>query len=402
MMNKSGKLIINLIIGCFILAGCGGKIELDDMLIVSAIGIDIDEDQTIVHLQVVNSGGPGSAQSKGVGGPVYTYSMQGKTLFDAVNKVNNILPRKVIFSHINCFVISEEYAREQGMAPLFDFMGRNSEIRDNVLMFVAKDSTAKDILSLYTPIYKNPGESLNNRVKISSNSTGISEGIKVNEIITWTYGEFRDPVVQGVERLDLNEAGGDSAILESINANNKTFNMTSIAIFDKEHLTDWYSYDQTLGWSILNNRVKELFTMTTECENENGNFGFLVKNSKTTVIPKVDKGEITYQINVSGTAVLEEITCDLDISNPKTLLDMEQQVEKSITQNIESAVSKAQELEIEPFGFGKLLFNKEPKLWKENYEKGWSKKFAKANVNSTVSIRLESVGTKVKTIHEEE
>lgn len=401
-MNRYGELIVSLIIGCFILAGCAGKIELNEMLIVSAIGIDLEGDQTIVHLQVVNAGGTGSAQSKGIGEPVYTYSIQGKTLFDAINKANNILSRKVIFSHITCFVISEEYAREQGIAPLFDFMERNNEIRDNVLMFVAKNSTAKDILSLYTPIFKNPGESLNNRVKISATSTGISEGIKVKEIVTWTYGEFRDPVVQGVERLEINEMGGDSAILESIDANNKTFNITGVALFNKEHLTDWYSYDQTLGWSILNNRIKELYTVTTECENQKGSLGFLVKNSKTTVKPKVDKGEITYQINVSGTAVLQEITCDLDVSNPKTLLDMEEQVEKSIKQDIESAVNKAQELEIEPFGFGKILFDKEPKLWKENYEKGWSKKFAKVNVNPTLSIRLESVGTKVKTIHEEE
>jgi spore germination protein KC len=401
-MNKYGELFINLIIACFILSGCAGKIELNEMLIVSAIGIDQEGDQTSVHLQVVNAGGTGSAQSKGMGGPVYTYSIQGKTLFDAINKANNILPRKVIFSHITCFVISEEYAREKGIAPLFDFMERNNEIRDNVLMFVAKNSTAKDILSLYTPIFKNPGESLNNRVKISATSTGISEGIKVKEIVTWTYGEFRDPVIQGVERLEINEMGGNSAGLESIDANNKTFKMTGLALFNKEHFTDWYSYDQTLGWSILNSRIKELFTVTTECKNQKGNLGFLVKNGKSTVIPKVNKGEITYQINVSGTAVLQEITCDLDVSNPKILPDIEQQVEKSIKQDIESAVSKAQELEVEPFGFGKILFDKEPKLWKKNYEKGWNKKFAKVKVNTTVSIRLESVGTKVKTIHEEE
>ena len=402
MMKKYGKLIVNLIIGCFILAGCAGKIELNEMLIVSAIGIDLEGDQTIVHLQVVNAGVTGSAQSEGMGGPVYTYSIQGKTLFDAINNANNILPREVIFSHITCFVMSEEYAREQGVAPLFDFMERNNEIRDNVLMFVAKDSTAKDILSLYTPIFKNPGESLNNRVKISSTSTGISEGIKVKEVVTWTYGEFRDPVVQGVERLGENEMGGNTAILESIDANSKTFNITGLALFKKEHFTDWYTYDQTLGWSILNSRIKELFTVTTECENQKGSLGFIVKNSKSTVKPKVENGEITYQINVTGTAVLQEITCDLDVSNPKTLLDLEEQVEQSIKQDVESAIDKAKELEIDPFGFGKLLFDKDPKMWKENYEKEWGEKFSNVNVNTTVSIRLESLGTKVKTIHEEE
>ncbi|MBW9235698.1 hypothetical protein JQK62_26610, partial [Leptospira santarosai] len=68
----------------------------------------------------------------------------------------------------------EEYARESGISMIFDFVERNNQIRDNVLLLVAKKSSAKEILSLYTPIFKNPAESLSNRVEIASATTGIS------------------------------------------------------------------------------------------------------------------------------------------------------------------------------------------------------------------------------------
>jgi spore germination protein KC len=400
-MKNYVKLIVILLVGSVILASCSGKVELNEILIVSAIGIDQEGDQTIVHLQVVNASGPG-IQSAGLGGPVYTYSVKGETLYDAIKQANNILPRRVIFSHITCFIISEEYARESGIAPLLDFMERNNEIRDNVLIFVAKNSSAKDILSLYTPIFKNPGESLSNRVKISSSTTGISQGIKLKDIVNWTYGELRDPVIQGIERLDFNELGGDSAILDSIDANNKTFKIKGLALFDRDHLKDWYNIDQTLGWAILDSRVKESFIVTNECEGQKGYTGFLIKNMKSSVKPKVVKGEVSYQVNVSGTAILQEITCKLDVSNPDTLIDLEQQVEESIKQDIESAVDKAKEMEIDVFGFGKMLFDIEPKRWKENYEKEWGEKFTKVNVKTKVTIRMESVGTKVKSINEKE
>jgi spore germination protein KC len=401
-MNKYVNFIVILLLGSFILSSCSGKVELNEILIVSAIGIDQEDDQTIIHLQVVNAAGPGSVQSSGIGGSVYTYSVQGKTLFDAINQANNILPRKVIFSHITCFVISEEYARDSGIAPILDFMERNNEIRDTVLMFVAKNSTAKDILSLYTPIFKNPGESLGNRVKISSSTTGISEGIKLNEIVNWTYGEFRDPVILGVERFNFNEIGDDLSNLDNIEGNNKTFNVTGLALFNKDHLTAWYNHDQTLGWAILDSRVKESFRVTNECVNQKGNMGFLIKNLKSSVKPKVNQGEITYQVNVSATAVLQEITCKLDVSDPNNVNQITEQVEKSIKQDIETAVDQAKKLEIDVFGFGKMLFDKEPKIWKENYEKGWGEKFTKVNVNTKVTIQMESVGLKVNSINEKE
>lgn len=123
---------------------------------------------------------------------------------------------------------------------------------------------------------------------------------------------------------------------------------------------------------------------------------------KSSVKPKVVKGVVSYQVNVSGTAILQEITCKLDVSNPDTLIDLEQQVEESIKQDIESAVDKAKEMEIDVFGFGKMLFDIEPKRWKENYEKEWGEKFTKVNVKTKVTIRMESVGTKVKSINEKE
>ena len=394
------KSFVILLLGSFILSSCSGKVELDEIFIVSAIGIDQEDNQTVVHLQVVNAGGPGSVQSSGIGGPVYTYSIQGKTLFDAINQANNILPRKVIFSHITSFVISEEFARDSGIAPVLDFMERNNEIRDTVLMFVAKNTTAKDILSLYTPIFKNPGESLSNRVKISSSTTGISEGIQLKEIVNWTYGEYRDPVIQGVERYDFNESGEDLVNLDNIEGNNKTFNITGLALFNRDHLTDWYNHDQTLSWAILDNRVKESFRLTNDCENQEGYMGLLMKNIKSSVKPKVNQGEITYQVNVSGTAVLQEITCNLDISDPNNLKQMEEQVEKKIKQDIETAVDQAKELEVDVFGFGKMLFDKEPKMWKEDYKKDWGEKFTKVNIETKVTIKIESVGLKVNSINE--
>jgi spore germination protein KC len=401
-MNNYLKRLGFLLLAGILLSGCSGRVELNELLIVSSMGIDQDGDEVIVHLQVINAGGKASQQSTGTGGTVYTYTAQGKTLFDAIKNANNILPRNILFSHITSLIIGEEYAREVGLASFLDFLERNSQIRDSVLIFVAKDSTARDILTLYTPIFKNPGESIKERVSISSTSTGISEGIREKDIINWRYGEFRDPVIQGMERMELNDTAGTTETLEDIDANKKTYRMNGLALFQEERLTGWFDDNQTLAWSIIDNRVNHPVLVNGACEGQDGNLGFRVQEIKSSVKPKIKSGNISFDVNVTGTAVLKEVTCDLDVSDPKVLKNLEKVVENALQKNIESALDKAKNLEIDVFGFGKMVYDKEPDIWEKEYGKEWGTAIRELDVSTVVSIKMENTGTRVNTINEEE
>ncbi|MFG6495044.1 Ger(x)C family spore germination protein [Fictibacillus sp. UD] len=387
-----------------LISGCAGRVELNELLIVSSIGIDYKKNKTIVHFQVVNAGGTAGGQGGGPiggsGGSVYTYTVAGETIYDAVEKGRNILPRRLLFSHITSVIIGEKYARKKGIAPIFDFMERNHEVRDNIIMFVAKNSTAKDILSLYTPIFKNPGESLKNRVRLAATSTGISEGIKEKDIVRWRYGEFRDPVIQGVEIVKFSGNQDDTSNLENIDANDKTYRISGLAVFNKDKMVTWLNNDQTRGWSIINQRVKDIFIMSHKCDSKKGNVGFMVKNvDAKTKVNYVD-GQLKYVVNVKGKANLQEVTCAVDVGDPKSLLLMEKRINEELSSHIVSTVKEAQEKKTDIFGFGKLFYNKYPNVW-EKYKGNWKEEFANVELQTNVSIKLESVGARVETIHEQ-
>ncbi|WP_423417725.1 Ger(x)C family spore germination protein [Fictibacillus nanhaiensis] len=388
----------------FVLSGCAGRVELNELLIVSSIGVDYKKDKTIVHFQVVNpggtAGGQGGAPSGGSGGSVYTYTVVGETLYDAVEKGRNILPRKLLFSHITSVIIGEKYARKKGIAPIFDFMERNHEVRDNIIMFVAKNSTAKDILSIYTPIFKNPGESLRNRVRLAATSTGISEGIKEKDVVRWRYGEFRDPVIQGVGIVKINDSQDDTSNLENIHANDKTYRISGLAVFNKDKMVAWLNNDQTRGWSIINNRVKEIFILSHKCDSQKGNVGFMVKKVDSSTKVEHSNGRLKYVVTIKGRAILQEVTCAVDVGDPQKLLEMEKRVNQELARHIKSTVKKAQEEKTDVFGFGKLLYNKDPEVWKK-YKENWKEKFSDVELETNVSIKLESVGARVETIHEQ-
>jgi spore germination protein KC len=401
---RNSKVITIIILLSLFITGCAGRVELNEILIVSSVGVDYKKGKTIVHFQIVNpggtAGGQGGAPTGGSGGAVYTYTVTGETIYDAVEKGRNILPRKLLFSHITSVIIGEKYARTKGIAPLFDFMERNHEIRDNLIMFVAKGATARDILSLYTPIFKNPGESLKNRVRLAATSTGISDGIKEKDVVRWRYGEFRDPVIQGVEIVDPTENHDDTSTLENINANDKTYRISGLAVFKKDKMVGWFNNDETRGWSLLNNKVKDIFIMTHKCDSKKGNVGFMVKDIDSKIKTEYKEGNVKYVLDVKGKAILQEVTCAVDIGDPNSLMKMEKRISEELSNQVRKTVKKAQQKKTDVFGFGKLLYNTHPEVWKK-YKSDWEKEFSNVEVDTNVKIKLETVGARVETIHEQ-
>lgn len=186
-------------------------------------------------------------------------------------------------------------------------------------MFVAKDSTAKEILTLYTPIFKNPGESLKNRLDLSALSTGLSEGVQEKEVVRWEFGERRDPAIPGIKVLQKSAKAAETSNLDEIKANNKTFIITGTAIFKKDKLTDWLNEEQSKGWAMITGKTKELSIITKTCGKKKGHLGFVAKEIKTKVKPVLKGDHVTFNIQVKGKGYLQEVTCNMNVADPMEL-----------------------------------------------------------------------------------
>src|SRR5690625_541667 len=82
---------------CIILIGCWSRVELNELSIAFALGIDLVDDEYVVSAQVINPGEISPARSGGGGeqAPVATYETKGQTLFEAFRHMTKIVPRKV-------------------------------------------------------------------------------------------------------------------------------------------------------------------------------------------------------------------------------------------------------------------------------------------------------------------
>jgi len=156
-----------LLVSAVALGGCWSARELNKLAIVMAVGID-KADEPGRYLVTAQIARPGTAAS-GVGGAgatagggdetVHTTYADGDTLFAAIRNLAQFASRRIYWAHNNVVVIGEDVARED-ITPVLDFFARNPELRLRAWLAIARDTTAREIVSAKTGIESVPANSL--------------------------------------------------------------------------------------------------------------------------------------------------------------------------------------------------------------------------------------------------
>ena len=134
------KKIILLISFILILSGCYDYKELNDMSIVSGIGIDFIDNEYIVSLEITKSSKDGSSTE------IETNVVTGNdsNISNAFNKAMNMTDKEVYLEHVELLIISTELA-EYGISDVFDYIVRDTTINSNY--FVVVGDNPKELLS---------------------------------------------------------------------------------------------------------------------------------------------------------------------------------------------------------------------------------------------------------------
>lgn len=146
---------------CLMLCGCYDNREPNDIAFVTAVGIDRSkktEENFDFTFQIARpteiSGGSSDEGGKG-GDIIQNITVEAPTLYAGIETANFIISKTLSLAHIKLFVFSEEVARE-GIADLTETMSRSEEIRPNVYMAVAKESSKEYLESVKPSVDINP------------------------------------------------------------------------------------------------------------------------------------------------------------------------------------------------------------------------------------------------------
>ncbi|HEX7057760.1 MAG TPA: Ger(x)C family spore germination protein [Bacilli bacterium] len=372
-----------------ILSGCWDRTEINDIAIVMATGIDLAGDNTYrVSVQVALPGQMGG-QTGGGGGTsgnksYYVDSDTGKTMREAVNKIQSRMSRKLFFSHRRVFVVSEQLARKKGIVPLFDEVSRMPENRLTSYLVVSAGK-AYELLNIQPKFERFSGEAIREIAKAKSviplNLKAIAQSISLNgsDAIA-VYMELKKPQKAEEPSPEIEFAG--------------------YAQFREGKMVGLWQHDKANGLQWLLSKP-QMQTVTMEGVKKEG-LTLVMRRGSSTVNPIIVGGHVHLDVRVKAEADVLEDWNNEDLSDPQSIQSLERDFAKMIRKNIETAFSEMIREKVDSAAIGQRISRKYPRIWQENLAPKWDEAFAQTTLSVSAAVKIRSVGLVTNNIAEKE
>ncbi|MDX5475798.1 MAG: Ger(x)C family spore germination protein [Bacillaceae bacterium] len=399
-MNKYKiVLLIYLLIASFLLTSCWNAKELTELSLISAVGIDLgdEEDRYVVSFQLLSAGEIAVGQEGGGrgGSPTLLFTSTGNTLFEAIRKVTQQASRRIYFPHTALIVIGEDFAREEGIHYVLDWFERDHEFRTNVPIVIAKGATAEEILMVQSPVEKVAAKKIARELETSEKAWGEDMVVELGEVISNLLNKGKEVAINGVVPIGDTNKGSEGDNLKGSIAP-VILLAKGLGVFKDGKLITWFENETARGvlWTV--DKIQST-VINVDCGEKKDAIGIEIIRSTTKVNVKMKEGKPIYHITVNNEGNIGEAICKIDLTNPKTILELEQQLEEEIKSEVMYAIKAAQEVQSDIFGFGSVLNRKHRKEWKK-LEDVWPEVFANAQVDVEVNAFIRRTGMRSNSI----
>lgn len=377
-MKKFVLIIITLFI-LLISSGCYNYKEINDMAIVSSIGIDKDNknDKYIVSAQIMNSKESEDSEDS----QITVYTKEGDTVHEALRNITLKSPRKLYGNHLSKIVLSEEVAKE-GIDNILDTFNRVTEVRNEFIITIVKEDKASDVLKVLTTTESIPAEYVKLSLKIADKTSGLTYATKLDEFISLYLKKGIDPVVP-VLKIDKKEKKGTT--INNITTTNPISKIVieDLAVTNKGKLETYLKNEEVIGYNFLRNQIQKMI-IPVKCDDENNYASILILKNKTKSNAAKKDNKYIINFNINSEAIITEYNCKKDLTDEKVIKKLEKDTEKKIKRYIKKSLNKQKETKGKFLGLERIIYLDYPKYKNEDYSVKYN---AKVNLVRKGEIR---------------
>ena len=381
-MKKFVLIIITLFI-LLISSGCYNYKEINDMAIVSSIGIDKDNknDKYIVSAQIMNSKESEDSEDS----QITVYTKEGDTVHEALRNITLKSPRKLYGNHLSKIVLSEEVAKE-GIDNILDIFNRITEVRNEFIITIVKEDKASDVLKVLTTTESIPAEYFKLSLKIADKTSGLTYATKLDEFISLYLKKGIDPVVP-VLKIEKKEKKGTT--INNITTTNPISKIVieDLAVTNKGKLETYLKNEEVIGYNFLRNQIQKMI-IPVKCDDENNYASISILKNKTKSNTEKKDNKYIINFNINSEAIITEYNCRKDLTDEKVIKELEKDTEKKIKRYIKKSLNKQKETKGKFLGLERIIYLDYPKYKNEDYS-------VKYNVNVNL-VRKGEIRNSVK------
>lgn len=358
-------------------SGCWDQQEVERLAIVMSTALDQAPDGRIrITVQVLNpriaAGGGGGGRTTGLPAQrgYRNFSTEGNTIFDAVRLLSTKSSRRLFFAHNLTIIISEELARERGVADLMDFFDRNPQIRRSNWVLIAL-SDISSIYELAGEIVPTPAQRLEGTIR-EQRINSFYPATQLGDFLEMLEEEETDTFASGIKVVP-NEAEVLQKLLISPSESQEErvrgyiTEVSGTAVFNGAKLAGWLNLRESRGLLWIRGKVNGGI-ITVPCgAGAEKSFALEIIRNDSKIEPELVDGQLSITVRINVQANIQEAeNCQEEIDKPEVIKNIEQALNDAVRMEAAEALAKAQlEYHSDIFGFGEAVHRKYPEAWRE-------------------------------------
>ena len=352
--------------------GCWSYRGLDDMTIVTGVGIDFDEGARIYRLtcEVIDP----SNTSKETGVKSKIVEAQGENVMDAVRNAKKRLINRLYWGNAQVLVLGSGIAREGNIDSVIDWFLRDAECRETVGVVVSREKTAKDILAIEgldsSVVAYEIGKILDDDQKDTSSLRNM-QLFRVYSTLHTPGEELALPAFHIVQNdgKPAVEADGEALFQGSRPAGYLTAQESKYYLF---------AVDGVHG-GVLTLHLDE---------DRKQDYALEISDNSTDRSYSYENGKPEFTVRTDTKVYLDEASMPVDLLDGQKIDQIEERMGKDLEEQITGVIRKVQsEYGTDVFGFGGMIYKKDPKLW-EKLGPDWEKTFRTVPVTVESRVRI--------------
>lgn len=363
-------LLVVIIITNILFTGCWNYRELEKLGLVTGVAIDKNLSKGTYEITVELLSTSGSKNQSKMASEIY--SAEGKTIFDAMRNVILSSGKKLFWSHSKVIIVSNNIAAE-GIAPIIDWFNRDSELRPNTWVLIARSGPASQILK-------------------SKSSENEIVAFHLDEIMRSQNPIYKFPQMDVWRfRKDLSSKTNNAiapAVKQEIEKGVTSLQVFGTAVFKGDKLIGWLNDRETFSFLLISGKVKEGLIPLKNVEDTNTDVTLEIFNTKVKLIPILDDSNLSINIDVKATVAIDELAGSTDFISEPGNEKLKEQAEKMLKKELQEVIKKVQlDYKSDIFDFGGVIKRQYPSLWKKiepNHTNFFSKLQVKVNVDLTI------------------
>ncbi|MED4228774.1 Ger(x)C family spore germination protein [Neobacillus cucumis] len=388
--NSKTLITLFIAIGLFIALIVSKQVQdslLNKISIVSAIGIDKNKKGYLASIQIYNPAANSKEGSAETG--AYMYSATGRSIPEAIDKIHNKLARTIFLDNTEVVVLGESLVKSVGISSLTNYFMRESNLPANIRFIVSRGTKAEKLLQIFTPVQKISGNRMDEMLTRKRDSWGNLTDITSNKIkevfsrnrtnLTIPYITIKGDSSKGTSKSNIEKVTPDAVIA-----------IDGFAVFKNDKFSYWLSSIESNLYALTQSKIHQT-TLVTECKKKEGFVTWKNVQSRP-VIKIINKNEVpTFLLQLDVKGKLSDVSCNMDTSTVKAISALEHEAEIDLQKQVHQLIAKTQMKKTDIFGFGEVMYRKQPVLW-NTFENNWTSLYSTVKIETNVRLDLIDVG----------